>query len=428
MNQQVRDGSSRCDSYDILVLDASYKPTLATVQSLGRAGLRVAVGECFVDSDHSLPVLAFRSRHSVRNVVFPNFATDPLGFAKAVIEFVREHPTHVVLPISDGTIAALMPHREQFTDLGCVFALAPNSALEIANDKGRTLDFARKLGIDQPKTMQIDSIDDLPEVLAEFDFPFVLKPTASWADRLGYRVVPVEVINEREAVDAARRFLNGGSLLAQEWACGRRETMTLLIADGEVLASCAHAVYRTSPALGGVSVLRESIPIPEDIYAASVSLATAIGIQGPCEVEFRRDAHGRPLLMEINARLAGSLYTPVHSGVDFPLMTWQWAAGLPIDPAEGYRTGVRTRWLLGDLRWLWDNQRRTGRPDSVSRIGALWTFATEFVRTRHYDNLDWRDLGPVMVELRIIAAAIRKPRNTQAPAEERSREETLRVD
>ena len=416
MAQQVRAKSTRCYSYDILVLDASYKPTLATVQSLGRAGLRVALGECFVDCDPSLPVLAFRSRHSVRNVVFPNYATDSSGFAKAVIEFVREHPTRVVLPISDGTIAALMPYREQFTDLGCVFALAPNSALEIANDKDRTLEFARRLGIDQPKTMRIDSMDDLPAVLAEFDFPLVLKPVASWADRLGHRVVPVEVINEREAVEVAQRFLDGGSLLAQEWACGRRESVTLLMVDGEVLASCVHAVYRTGPALGGVSVLRQSIPIPEDIYAASVRLATAIGIQGPCEVEFRRDAHNRPLLMEINARLAGSIYTPVHSGVDFPLMTWQWATGLPIDHVEGYRTGVRTRWLLGDFRWLWDNQRRVGRPDSVSRVSALWTFATEFIRTRHYDNLDWRDLGPVMVELRIIAAAIMKSRNTQAPS------------
>jgi len=414
MAQQVPARSTRCYSYDILVLDASYKPTLATVQSLGRAGLRVALGECFVDCDPSLPVLAFRSRHSVRNVVFPNYATDPSGFAKAVIEFVREHPTRVVLPNSDGTIAALMQYREQFTDLGCVFALAPNSALEIANDKGRTLELARQLGIDQPKTMRIESMDDLPAIFAEFDFPFVLKPVASWADRLGHRVVPVEVINEREAVEVTRRFLDGGSLLAQEWACGRRESVTLLMVDGEVLASCVHAVYRTGPALGGVSVLRQSIPVPEDIYAASVRLAAAIGIQGPCEVEFRRDAHNRPLLMEINARLAGSVYTPVHSGVDFPLMTWQWATGLPIDHVDGYRTGVRTRWLLGDLRWLWDNQRRVGRPDSVSRTGALWTFTTEFIRTRHYDNLDWRDLGPMMVELRIIAAAIRKSRNTQA--------------
>ena len=96
-------------------------------------------------------------------------------------------------------------------------------------------------------------------------------------------------------------------MLAQEWACGRREGVTLFIVDGEVLASCGCAAYRTSPPLGGASVMRESIPVPQDIYSASVRLATAIGMQGVCEVEFRRDADNRALLMEINARLAGTI-------------------------------------------------------------------------------------------------------------------------
>ena len=90
----------------------------------------------------------------------------------AVVKFVREHPTRVVLPNGDATIAALTPVREQLAALGCVLALAPDSALEIANDKDRTLEVARKLGIDQPKTRRMDSIDELPAVLAEFEFPF----------------------------------------------------------------------------------------------------------------------------------------------------------------------------------------------------------------------------------------------------------------
>ena len=124
------------------------------------------------------------------------------AFANAVVDFVREHPTRVVLPNGDATIAALTPVREQLAALGCVLALAPDAALEIANDKDRTLEVARKLGIDQPKTMRIDSIDDLPAVLAEFEFPFVLKPTTSWTGQSDSRIVPVEVINEAEAVDA----------------------------------------------------------------------------------------------------------------------------------------------------------------------------------------------------------------------------------
>ena len=417
------------DGYDILVLDAGYKQSLATARSLGRAGLRVALGECFIEADPSLPVLAFRSRYSAHNVVLPSCAGDGAKFAAAVVKFVQEHPTRVILPTGDGTIAALIPQRERLAELGCVLALAPDSALEIANDKDRTLEVARKLGIEQPKTMRIDSIDELPAVLAEFEFPFVLKPTTSWTGQSASRIVPVEVINEAEAVAAARKFLAAGSsVLAQQWACGRREGVTLFIVDGEILASCGHVAHRTSPPLGGASVMRESIPIPQDIYASAVRLATAIGMQGVCEVEFRRDADNRPLLMEINARLAGTIENAVHSGVDFPLMIWQWATGLPVDRVQRYRTGVRTRWLHGDLRWLRDNQGRVGRPDSVSRARALWIFSSEFARTHHHDCFDWHDRGPIMAELRTTAAAIRKSRSRQAPSENLDRKGMLRVD
>ena len=404
-------GARASGSYDILVLDASYKQTLACASSLGRAGLRVALGECAP----SFPVLAFHSRHSAHNIVLPSYSAAPSAVADAVVQFVRQYPTRVVLPTGDGTITALMSRREQLADLGCVLALPPDSALEIALDKDRTLEVARKLDVDQPKTIRIDGVDDLPAVIAEFGFPFVLKPTTSWSEQLGDRFVPAEVINEREAIDVTQRFLSAGlSVLGQEWACGRREGVTLFIVDGEVLASCAHAAYRTSPPLGGASVMRESISIPEDIYSASVRLATAIGMEGVCEVEFRRNANDRALLMEINPRLAGTIYNAVHSGVDFPFMIWQWATGLPVDRVKTYRTGVRTRWLHGDLRWLRDNQHRVGRPDSVSRPRALWAFGTEFFRTRHYDCFDWRDLGPVVAELRTTTAAVRKSRNEQS--------------
>jgi len=398
--------------YDILVLDASYKQSLACVRSLGRAGLRVAAGESAAESDPAHPALAFHSRYSSRNIVLPDYAAGPSAFADAVIRFVRENPTTVVLPTGDGTIAALTPYRARLAELGCVLALAPDAALEIALYKDRTLEVARKLGIDQPRTIRIDNLDDLQAAIAEFGFPFVLKPTTSWSEQLSDRLVPVEVVTEREAIDVTRQFLDAGpGVLGQEWACGRREGVTLFIVDGDIRASCGHVAYRTSPQLGGASVMRESIPVPEDIHAASIRLATTIGMEGVCEVEFRRDAGNRALLMEINPRLAGTIYNAVHAGVDFPLMVWQWATGLPVEHVPGYQTGVRTRWLHGDLRWLRDNQRRAGRPDSMPLAAGLWIFGTEFVRTRRYDCFDSRDLRPVAAELRATMAAIRKSRN-----------------
>jgi predicted ATP-grasp superfamily ATP-dependent carboligase len=397
------------DGYDILILDAATLQSLASARSLGRAGLRVATGDSISACGPSRSALTFRSRYSARNVVLPAFTEDGGEFAAAVVDFVREHSIPVVLPTGDSTIAALMPRREQFTALGCVLALPPNSALEVANDKDRTLAAARGLGIDQPKTMRIDSVDDVPARLAEFDFPAVLKPTRSWTGKTAERLGPVEVVDEAEAAEVTEGFLAAGAgVLAQTWACGRREGITLFIVGGEVLASWAHAEHRTTPALGGAGVVRESIPMPRDSYAAAVRLVTAIGLEGLCEVEFRRDKDNCPLLMEINARLPATIENAALSGVDFPLMIWQWAAGLEVGHVDGYRIGVRTRWLRGDIRWLIYNYGRVGRPDSVSRTRALWMFAAEFVRTRHYDCLDWRDIGPVFIELRLMAAAARR--------------------
>ncbi len=173
-------------------------------------------------------------------------------------------------------------------------------------------------------------------------------------------------------------------------------------------AHCGCIAHRTTPPLGGVSAMRESFEVPEELLDAAVSLATAIGVEGPSEVEFRRDASGKPLLMEINARLAGTLENAIHSGVDFPLMIWQWGTGQPIEPVKSYRAGVRTRWLAGDLRWLWDGVMAAGRPDSVPLGRGLRTFTSEFFRTRHYDFVDRRDMRPALAEVWDTAAIVRK--------------------
>jgi predicted ATP-grasp superfamily ATP-dependent carboligase len=398
---------------DAFVLDAATRQSLACVRSLGRAGLRVALGERVDDCDGAGKALAFRSRYSAGNVVLPDLAADARGFGAAVVDYVREHRPRMVLPGGDGSIGAMRPWREELAGLGCVLALAPEPALDIANDKDRTLEIAAKLGIAGPKTMLVDSADQLDDVLAEFEFPFVLKPTSSWMPEADGRLHAAEVVNREEAATViAACEAAGAGCLAQEYASGRREGFFLFVVDGEIRASWAHLAHRTVPALGGASVLRESMALPPDTYESAVRLIRAIGLEGPCEVEFRRDASGRPLLMEINARVGGTIDTAMRSGVDFPLMTWQWATGQPVAGSDGYTAGVRVRWLRGDMRWLRNNSGRAGRPDSMPRGRALATFLTEFARTRHYDALDLRDLGPARAELRMTLAGLRNAQRT----------------
>jgi predicted ATP-grasp superfamily ATP-dependent carboligase len=390
--------------FDVLVLDGATRQSLACVRSLGRAGLRVAVGETSDHIDSAHPALGLRSRYAARAVVLPSFTPDASAFAAAVTEFVRAHPTRVVLPTGDRVIGALLPVRDQFAAAGSTLALPPTPALDIANNKDRTIEIALGLGIRCPRSAHIDSLDKLPGLLAGFSFPFVLKPTASWAPLAPDRLQTIEVVSEAELTAVTREFLSAGvGVLAQEWVGGRREEIDLFMVGGEVRASFAWVMNRTFPTLGGVSSARASIALPPDTYAMAVDLVRAAGLDGMCDVEFRRDTRGRPYLMEINARLPGATEMSQLCGIDFPLLIWQWASGLAVDEIQGYRAGVRARWLRGELRWLWNNLHEGGRPDSVSRTRAVWTFLAEFARTRHYDCLDWRDLRPVIAEFRSTA-------------------------
>lgn len=409
MVQRVPDQAPDNAGYDILILDAEHKQSLAAARSLGRAGLRVAMGESLAQYRESPPLPAFCSRYCARAVVLPSHADDIDAYVAAIFDFIREHPTSVILPAGDATCLALMPHRRKLAELGCVVALPGNAALEIALDKSRTLALASELGIAYPRSVPIATVEQLSVAIADFGFPFVLKPTVSWTAERRERVLPVEVIDKGEATEAARDLLAGGAtVIAQQWLPGRREGVTLFIANGEVMASFGHVEHRTTPPLGGASVMRESIQAPPDVYDAAVRLALAIGIEGLCEVEFRRDAHGHPQLMEVNARMPGALDTAIRSGVDFPMLIWQLATGLPVSRVSKHRAGVRTRWLHGELRWLRDNNGRADRPDGMSRARGVLTFLAEFARTRHYDYVDLHDLEPTMAEMRYTVAVISK--------------------
>ncbi len=255
----------------------------------------------------------------------------------------------------------------------------------------------------------MSSVEDVRTAEAQFGYPFVVKPTMSWTSQGAERVAPVEAMNEAEAMKAVDRFLaTGCEVIVQQLATGRRESITLLIADGELLAYCGCTAHRTTPPLGGVSAMRESFPVSKELLDMSVNLATAIGMEGPCEVEYRQDARGNSLLMEINPRLAGTLENAMHSGIDLPLMVWQWATGQPVQPVLSYRNGVRTRWLAGDMRWLWDSMMMQGRPDTKGRALSLGTFALEFLRTSpsHYDFFDLRDIRPAGASARDTWATI----------------------
>jgi predicted ATP-grasp superfamily ATP-dependent carboligase len=382
-----------------VLLDAVARQALVTARSLGRSGRRVAIAESRAEIPGLFRPPAFASRWCVGSRVLPSFRRDPEAYGTALIDFVKASGAPVVVPATDGSVAAVRAVRDELSEFATV-ALASETALGIANDKDRTLALASSLGITVPRSALAETWHEVQDGLREVGLPAVIKPCRSWVQQngIGWRVASHAVVDEREAAACyAELEAAGCPAIVQEWVPGAREAVSLLYADGRAWAEFAQVAHRMTPVLGGVSAVRESIAVPDDLGPAARRLVEAIDLEGYSEIEFRRDGGGRPLLMEINARLSGSVEVAVRAGVDFPRLLWSWAAGEPIDPTIGYRTGLRMRYFGGDLQWLIENMRRQGRPDSTPRIRALAMFMAEFFRRDGYDYVDRHDLKPAVV-------------------------------
>jgi predicted ATP-grasp superfamily ATP-dependent carboligase len=376
------------------MLDAWLRQALVTVRSLGRRGLRVAA------LGNPARMQACSSRWCQRGFLAPSYEQGFQPYLSYLERVLDDNEVGVLIPASDDLVALICQHREPL-ERRVRIALAREPALGIALNKEQTLEIASQLRFGVPRGVHIQAVNEVPSALREVGLPAVIKPVESWVWRVpaqqGARLVSqlVTTADEaRSAVEALTSF--GGSVLVQQFLAGRREAVNFLYAHGQVYARFAQWARRTLPPLGGTSVFRQSIAIPPDTGEQSERLVREIELEGYSEVEYRRDAAGKPYLMEINPRLSASIEVAVRSGVDFPYLLYQWARGEPITRVEGYREGQWMRYLAGDIMTTIQALQQRGRPGVTPPAQAIREFCTAFFVPTGYDYVDWKDPLPAL--------------------------------
>jgi len=380
--------------FDALIVYAELRQSLVAVRSLGRRGLRVAALE--VDN-RAGAVPTFSSRWCERALIAPAHHDDARPFVDYLDRCLAELRPPVLIASSDLTVDVVRRHRERLERYTRV-ALAPDAALAVAVNKERTLAVAHELGVGVPRGVPVTSAADVRSAVRELGVPLVVKPVESWVHGAAHPStrmtckLATTADETRAAVDELTQL--GGAVLLQELLTGEREAVSLLYAGGEIYARFAQWAKRMQPPLGGMSVFRQSIPLPRDLDDAAERLVRAIDLEGYSEVEFRRDATGKPRLMEINPRLSASVEVAVRAGVDFPHLLYQWASGQPITRVTGYRTGGWMRYLRGDFVTTLESLAQRGKPGIAPPLTALLDFAGAFFVPSGYDYFAWNDLAP----------------------------------
>ncbi|MEQ1857307.1 MAG: ATP-grasp domain-containing protein [Longimicrobiales bacterium] len=387
----------------ILVTDAEQRACLAVVRSLGAAGHHVVV--C---GSRARP-LAGASRYCRATHVVPSPKADAAGYAAAVLKVVDAERIDVVIPVTDLS-ASLVP-RLRVDRPGVVVAFPESDAYERISDKRHLMEVARGLGVPVPKQLVLEergsslTADALRR--AGIDFPLVLKPARSAVAGLeAVHSFGVQMVESESDLRSALSTLHAEAypLLVQERIQGPGLGAFLLAHHGRVIASFAHRRIREKPPTGGVSVYRESVPLREDLRRYSELILAHFKWSGVAMVEFKEDsATGTPYLMEVNGRFWGSLQLAIDAGVDFPTLLLRTALGEEVAPVTSYRSGVRSRWLWGDVDHLIGMMRMprsvlATHPELPGRMGALARFVLPWRPGDRFEVLRFRDPAPFFRE------------------------------
>jgi predicted ATP-grasp superfamily ATP-dependent carboligase len=330
----------------ILVTDGDNRAALAITRSLGSQGHQIVVGE------KTRPSLAQVSRHCHESMTYPDPVNNSAEFIKTLLLTVQERQIQLILPVAEITTALVSEHKSAF-ERHCQVPFPDAAAFDRAANKAEVLALAEKLLIPIPTGVVLRWPGDEPSWPAALRFPIVVKPHRSriFVNGIWKSSSVTYAQNERDLKALlAMKDASEYPLLLQQRIVGPGVGVFMCYQRGRMVALFSHRRLREKPPSGGVSVLRESVPVSPEARRYARSLLEGLQWHGVAMVEFKMDEADQTLkLMEINGRFWGSLQLAIDAGVDFPHLLLQTMADEPMEPLETYRLGVKSRWFLGDL-------------------------------------------------------------------------------
>jgi len=345
--------------------------------------------------------LAFSSRFARHKVVCPSPVTEPDAFFDCVLCVVKQRGIRLVIPVLEESLLVLDRRRAEI-EAHARLAAADSDALDLIMDKRRNLALARRLGIACPGQFEMNSIEQLPELIDTLGFPMVLKPPGSPHDP-GLPSFPFKVLyasDEAQLRAYLYRYCAAGIFpMFQECVIGQSHNLCCFVAAGRIVAMHEHHSHRS---LKGHGVLREIVePTPEAVDGARKMLG-ALRWDGVAQFSFFIESgSGQLRYMETNGRFWSSLAGSVHAGWDFPYWVYRYFLHAKAPDPEPIRIGSRTCWHRGDLVALVNylaGGEAPGRGQCPGKLRAVVQYLAGFSPSIHADAFAWNDPWPEFVD------------------------------
>lgn len=364
-------------------MEAQAKAALPVIESLARAGLRVAAGSETTRNS------GFYSRSCRERHVYPSPRKKPDEFKQWLLGFLERREIDTLFPVGHyGALAVceIQDEIRRHTRL----VIPPLPTFLTAYEKIGTMKTAIAAGVPIPDSwFPEDNGGNLDASLSQIkSWPVLVKPSVGVGARGITWCHNAEDVRKQYGPIAEK---HGESYLQDFVPPGGMQYKVDILVDGQqqVLAAIVYGKTRMYPPDGGSSILNYAADRP-DIIEYARRMLVQLGWVGFCDFDFVEDPRdGQVKLMEINPRFPECFHMGTSVGIDFPRMIHQLAHGKPVEPMHGYPTNRFLRFLPGDLLWF----LRVGWRERLGTWPSWFGFLDS--RTR-YQLVRAHDPGPIM--------------------------------
>jgi len=267
------------------------------------------------------------------------------GYVPRMIDIAQREAVDVILPLTTAELQPLAAARDAFD---ATVMVSDADALEIANDKGKLYGFLGEHGFDAtPAYRRVDSEAAFREAVTDLgypDSPVCFKPPVASGMR-GFRVLddrtdrltrlleekPDSTVTTLDAVlpvlTAAEEF---PELAVMEYLPGEEYSVDVLAMGDEVGPVVPRSRARTR---AGIS-FEGAVEQKRELIDAATAISEALGLEYNVNIQFKYDADGRPKVLEINPRVAGTIIMCVGAGANLPYLGVKYALGESIPPVD----------------------------------------------------------------------------------------------
>lgn len=284
---------------------------------------------------------------------------DDLSYIDTLLNICKKEHVDVLLPYMSAELDKLLVRRSEFEALGTRVSVSDGNAIALSNNKLKLYEFMESKGFKVPRFCPVRTLEEIDEAFKYIGYPqkaVCIKATESSGSR-GIRIIDPNqsrfdilfhqkpnsfFISLEELKNILAEKPEMPEMMAMDYLPGMEYSVDILADHGKILYMAGRESNVNLASIPQEATLAEN----KEAYEISRAVIEELELDGNADLDFKYDDTGRPILMEINPRVAATMQIFLIGGLNLPYLRIKQLLGEELPEIEiKYGIKMKRRYL-----------------------------------------------------------------------------------